>query len=453
MPHISDPLLQAYIDGFCNDARVTQLEAHLETCDECRDRLEAARHVAAQASQLLGALEPGPVHAPSFEELQARAAARATGSEAESATGHEVDWASMVTPPKSRTPLWRRPALAWAATLVMAFGLGWLSGTELDLSADLQAPAAPSFENLGAELSSEDAPDEAAARQQERFVADEVDQSQTLQQELVVADEIDDLQKAAKRSASSEVAAEPAPQPAPPASTVLQARVQRDVTAQSSGAPAMAGDRRVVAEEVAAPPPVRENAPAEGELRFTELNEQPGRAGAFADVGVANGFFVVDRDGAALWLGVAPRELPDLELVRVEVGPGVLVDNGLPGRPAVRLVYLASSGQEISLLQQYTGRLEGVEQAQLGTLADDRADAAAAPARAERSRSSGFAADREVGADLDALVVGGKLDLPVTERRPDGTNVYRWIDDAGYLLSISGAIEPQLLRGLADGIR
>ena len=244
-----------------------------------------------------------------------------------------------------------------------------------------------------------------------------------------------------------------------------------DVTAQISGAPATAGERRVVEEEVAAATPVRQNAPAEGALRFAESNEQLGRTYAFADIGVASGFFVVERDSAGLWLGVAPRELPDLALLRVEVGPGVLFDNGLPGRPVVRLVYLALSGQEISLLQQYTGPLgppgllgllEDAEQAQLvapATPADERADAAAAPLRAERARVSGLgaarnaAADRDAAVNRDGLLVGGTLDLPVTERRPDGTNVYRWMDGAGYLLSISGAIEPEFLRGLADAIR
>jgi len=145
-----------------------------------------------------------------------------------------------------------------------------------------------------------------------------------------------------------------------------------------------------------------------------------------------------------------------LALLRVAVGPGVLFDNGLPGRPVVRVVYLARSGQEISLLQQYAGPLGPLgdaEQAQLDKPADERADVVAASARAERSRASGFAANRNVTADRDALVVGGTLDLPVTERRPDGTNVYRWMDPAGYLLSISGAIEPEFLRALADVIR
>ena len=28
MQHLEDPLLQAYIDGYCNDARVAEIEAH-----------------------------------------------------------------------------------------------------------------------------------------------------------------------------------------------------------------------------------------------------------------------------------------------------------------------------------------------------------------------------------------------------------------------------------------
>jgi hypothetical protein len=426
-------LLQAYIDGFCSDARITQVEAHLDACDECRDRLEEARQAAMRASQLLGTLDPGPVHAPSFEELQARAAARAAGGEATSAARDEVDRAGVVTPSTSRVPFWRRPALAWAATVVIAFGFGWMSRTELGLLVEPSPPTGPAFEDFRAELPSADEADEAAVRRQE----------------VVVGDEIDDVQAAQKSSASSEIV----PQAAPPAPTVRQAEVQQEARAQISGDPATAGERRVADEEVAATPPARENAPAEGEVLSMELNEQLGRTDTFADVGLASGFMVVDRDSAELWLGVAPRELPDLALIRVEVGPGVLFDNGLPGRPAVRLVYLARSGQEISLLQQYAGSLEGAEQARLGALAEARPDAAAAPARAERSRSSGSGVDRKLVADRDAPVVGGTLDLPVTERLPNGTNVYRWMDPAGYLLSISGAIDPELLRGLADVIR
>ena len=141
MPHLEGPLLQAYLDGYCNDARIAEVESHIESCDECHQRLEDARRAATRASQLLGALEPGPVHAPPFEELQARAAARAAGGETTAAGGDEVDWDSMLGAANTErvVPFWRRPALAWAATVVMAFGLGWLSRTEFGLPADLKA--------------------------------------------------------------------------------------------------------------------------------------------------------------------------------------------------------------------------------------------------------------------------------------------------------------------------
>ena len=85
MPHLDEALLQAYIDGFCGEARATEVEVHLEACEACRDRLQEARRVAEQASQLLGALEPGPIHAPSFEELQRRAEAGPADTDAASA--------------------------------------------------------------------------------------------------------------------------------------------------------------------------------------------------------------------------------------------------------------------------------------------------------------------------------------------------------------------------------
>ncbi len=87
MPHLEDPLLQAYIDGYCNDNRIAEVESHIESCEECHQRLEDARRAATRASRLLGTIEPGPVHAPPFEELQARAAARAGGGETKSASG------------------------------------------------------------------------------------------------------------------------------------------------------------------------------------------------------------------------------------------------------------------------------------------------------------------------------------------------------------------------------
>jgi len=444
MPHIDDAVLQAYIDGCCNDARVAEIEAHLDGCEECRQRIDTARAVAERASQLLGALEPGPVHAPSFEELQARAAARSAGGTPESATDEEVDWAAMMPPPSPTVVRsWRRPALAWAATVAIAFSVGWFARSGLDLPSDLNGPAAPSFERFGADVA------EAPAASAPETLAERPAESPASQP--VITDELDDAAAAKRSLAAPELA------PAEPDPTIAPDAAGRRQGLAANAAPGAAGEVRAAEEQVARNAPaaalqpgaVAEAITVTGESPVVEMNEREGAA--FVDSEVGAGFVEVVRDDAELWLGVAPRELPDLALLRVEVGPGVLIENGIPGRAAVRLIYLARSGQEIALVQQYTGSLGATPVDQVG---QSKVAAADAPARAERERVSSDEprADRRAALDRD-MVVGGTLDLPATVREPDGTVTYTWIDADGYLLSISGNLAPDVVRGLADLIR
>jgi len=462
MPHISDPLLQAYVDGYCNVNRAAEIESHVETCAECRERLESARNAAQRATQLLGVLDPGPVHAPAFEELQARAAQRsaaeeieappvdlAGGDEIDAAPAEEADWASVMaaqkTPKKAQVAFWRRPALAWAATLVMAFGLGWISRNELGLPADLQAPAGPTFERLNAPASAM-APTEAIEAQL---------------QEEVAAGELDDA-TAAKRAGSLEVPAEPEPT-LPTAAEAPELRQQGQQMAQNRAAAGLESGRRDAEPQPmpAAPARTLTLAPAvfEDEAQVEEMNEMVAVGGTFGDaasaaVAPAEGFFVVDRDEAERWLGVAPREIPDLALLRIEVGPGDAVANGVRGRPAVRLVYLSRNGVEIALTQQYSGSLEGAGQVPASQLPVDRLAGSDAVVRAERAReASELRADTRKTADRDAAVGGLVGDRPATVRDPDGRVTYRWADDDGYLLSLSGVVDPDIIRGLVELIR
>jgi hypothetical protein len=167
---------------------------------------------------------------------------------------------------------------------------------------------------------------------------------------------------------------------------------------------------------------------------------------------VTDGFKQIAIDEAELWLGAPPRLLPDLGLLRAEVGPGALLDSGLAGRVAVRLVYLARSGQEIALVQQFTG-LAGQRLAQVGALQGGRAASADAAARAERPVVADEArADLRAGADRDAAALES-LDLPALVRDPDDRVTYTWIDAGGYLLSISAQLDAETVRGLADLVR
>lgn len=465
MPHPSDPLLQAYVDGVCNDARGREIDTHLQDCAACRDRMEQARSAAARASELLAVLDPGPVHAPSFAELQARAAARGAGAVGTAAGRADasgagrgaatpgvgaagpaaaIDLSAFATPRKPRLPLWRHPALAWAATVVIAFLLGWLSRPELGVPIDRVTPGGATSE----------AP--AAGADRASPAPAELDS----QRGSAVGSE---LEAAAKTTSADDVVAPP---PAAPASAgepvgqvageagarqpVPEAMARQE--GQEARRAAAAAAERAAAPAVTAPPPVvlaEEIAPA-GAPSPAERNEAFADAAPLARSSVPPGFVTVDQDAATAFLGAPPRTLPDMPLVGVTVGPGALLDNGIAERFAVRMTYRAPTGQEVVLQQQYTGVLGGA----LLLTADSRdagaAGVANAPAPAGRFRAADERADRAVG-DLDAAL--DALDLPATTRDPDGRVTYQWVDAGGYLLSISALLDADVVRGLADRVR
>jgi len=451
MSHIDESLLQAYIDGFCDAAESATIERHVEECQACRARLEEARAAMSRASELLGALEPGPIHAPAFEELAARAAGRqgdstdgtpvSDSADAASTDGRaDVPVATPSTPaPVISLPFWRRPSLAWAATLVLAFGLGWLSRSELGLP-------------IGMESGLFDQPETSVKAYRP--------------------------QSAEQEAAGAETAAEPEEAPADTdvAEVEFDDRAEADPQAAGTprGAPAASADalmRKTRDEEVAQVPPPAAGPPVErranqplvaGEAgraaepapqRQLELNEQVG-AVMFAREGGAGGYLSVPLDEAEAWLGAAPRQLPEFRLVRAEVGPGSLMPGGVVGLPAVRLVYQDPSGQEIALVQQYLGALDAKEEAKQTTAADRIAPARAGERSEQPRAESRLRADAAVGADLDYFaVVGGLADLPVSDIDDAGLNRRRWVDVDGYLLSLSGPVPADILVGLADRIR
>jgi hypothetical protein len=99
MSHVDDGTLHAYLDGELSPVEVGRLDAHLAECQSCRARLEEERTLIERASKLLGIAAPP-------------------------------------TPQRAATPLHqlRRPRaawsirlpLAWAATLFLAVGVGWV---------------------------------------------------------------------------------------------------------------------------------------------------------------------------------------------------------------------------------------------------------------------------------------------------------------------------------------
>lgn len=112
MRHVDEGLLHAYIDGAfeAESAERRDIEAHLGACADCRVRLEDARQVRAVAQDVLDAAVPSAVEPPPFETIVAEQARRRGGGGGAGAPA-----------PRVRIPL------AWAATVVLALGAGWMA--------------------------------------------------------------------------------------------------------------------------------------------------------------------------------------------------------------------------------------------------------------------------------------------------------------------------------------
>jgi len=116
MSHVDEGILHAYLDGELPSAERVALEAHVAQCEACRARLADERALVERASALLGAVRPVERPIPPFEQLRRQ--------------------------PK-RSP-WRvRASFAWAASVVLALGLGYyLAGTSYRMARPAPAPVA-----------------------------------------------------------------------------------------------------------------------------------------------------------------------------------------------------------------------------------------------------------------------------------------------------------------------
>lgn len=102
MSHVDDGTLQAHLDGELSPAEAQGVDAHLAQCPQCRGRLAEERALIARAAELLALAAPPDRELPPFRAADL----------------------------KSPTWLWwqvRRP-LAWAATVVLALGIGTYFG-------------------------------------------------------------------------------------------------------------------------------------------------------------------------------------------------------------------------------------------------------------------------------------------------------------------------------------
>jgi hypothetical protein len=380
MSHIDEGTLHSYLDGEVSERGRTEIEDHLSTCGECRARLEVAEALSGRAAELLAELEPGAVQAPSWREIEERAAARRRAA------------------PR---PVRLRPGLAWAASVALAFAVGWASQAVLfrvpafDVASRENAVAPPEIElpaytpELRQRAGTE--PDAAVAETRAKTTPGE---------------------EAATEAAGRSQVAEALPversrddRPAEPTEQDRAAGLADELVVPKEP-PAVAGIEVVAREEgeAVAAVPVDRAQPAPTAHTFEAQRTLAERRDAEVE---SIGFVEVSADDAALWLGKRLRTLPELTLERVEVGPAAAVEGAQPGLPAIRLVYIDAAGSEIVLTQQWVGRL---------------------------------------GAAVSEIE-------PAMKVEPSGHRAYRWLDGQGYLLILEGDVSGDSLRALAERLR
>ena len=107
MSHVDSGALHAYLDGALDEyppAEARRVREHIDVCHECAERLEIERRIRSDAHATLVMAAP-TADAPSLEELKSYA--RRTRQ----------------TPSRSRSAAAR---LTWAASIILAVGLGWM---------------------------------------------------------------------------------------------------------------------------------------------------------------------------------------------------------------------------------------------------------------------------------------------------------------------------------------
>ena len=122
MRHVTDGELHAYLDGALDllpQDRGEEVRDHISSCPVCSERLQDEEHLRSQAEMVLGSSDLGEVALPTFEELRERA--EAPGSDPLLQTRESNSGVHYRGPVKGLP-------LAWAATIVLALGVGWMGG-------------------------------------------------------------------------------------------------------------------------------------------------------------------------------------------------------------------------------------------------------------------------------------------------------------------------------------
>ncbi len=161
--HVSDGRLNALLDGELGETDAAAIRSHVASCATCRQRLDQAQRFLEQAADVLGDPQPPapPDGAASLPPASPAASAADAPARRPSKTAKEVavdlDGATQQSPAirsnvDEGPPLFRgrqprrgfdATSLAWAATIALAVGVGYLANEVLHARATMRGAARP----------------------------------------------------------------------------------------------------------------------------------------------------------------------------------------------------------------------------------------------------------------------------------------------------------------------
>jgi len=333
MSHVDEGRIHAYLDGALGpgDPEHAAIEAHLESCAECRAALENERRMRDRAADVLGQIVPDAVRVEPFEKVLAarRAAAAGTGAGGSRTTGGRTDARDGGAQPHRSFYL----PMTLAASLVLAVTATWFARAYLPSRPDLTSTA--SQEAVQAD---EDARPAAGAAVTETEAV-----SQPGRNEQAVVDRLGGVEGVASSVA------------APPVSQDEPGRAAESKVAAAAPPPAAAAEpgrtsaenRRLADSMLSRPAELQEvSVAAAGQLAAFAGTRDADLAKTMRARAASEGALswrTVVPDEAALRFGREPLTIDGLVADSIQMGD-------VAGVPIVRLVY-GSEGETVELIQ------------------------------------------------------------------------------------------------------
>jgi hypothetical protein len=329
MSHVDEGRLHAYLDAIERPADGQSddggdravIESHLAQCAECRALLAEARQVRERSASLLAVAAPAPAPQPSFADVLARA--------------------GRTEQRRRLTRISRLTALGWAATLVLAVGIGWIARGAIGIGPqggrpplEMTPPTSPAAADVGGmtEAQADEAPRGAPVAAELARAADVVQQ----------ADVRNEGQESVEETASRPRRGMQTAEPSPAAEAAIEEAAARYEAAVRRQQPVPAAPTetagRIAGPDSAPDARIESKALPAGVVTVSAVTIPD--AAVLVETGEillpATEWTSADLEAAADHLDGVIRHIPNLPIRSVETG-------ALYGEPSVRLVQWSGS--------------------------------------------------------------------------------------------------------------